>query len=116
MADTLHENGHGHAEHAHEPHIVPVYIYRNVFLGLLGLLLVTVAAAYIHFPQPGANVVVALVIAVIKAGMVVLYFMGVKYGSRLTWLWAGLGFIWLLLMIGILSDYISRDWVRVIGW
>jgi len=50
----------------------------------------------------------ALLIAVIKAILVVLFFMQVKYSSRLTWLWAGLGFVWVLLMSGIVVDYLSR--------
>jgi len=62
------------------------------------------------------NNVIAMAIAITKAALVVLFFMQVKYGTRLTWLWAGLGFVWFLLMFGITSDYITRNWIPVQGW
>ena len=55
------------------------------------------------------NTVVALAIAVTKAMLVVLYFMHVRYSSRLTWVVVAGGFLWLLIMIGLtMSDYLSR--------
>jgi cytochrome c oxidase subunit 4 len=44
--------------------------------------------------------------------LVLLYFMHLRYSSKLTWLFAGAGFVWLLIMIGLMmTDYISRGWV-----
>ena len=42
--------------------------------------------------------------------------MGVKYGTRLTWVWAALGFIWLILMFGITIDYVARGWITLPQW
>jgi cytochrome c oxidase subunit 4 len=57
------------------------------------------------------NPVVALTIAVIKAVLVILYFMHVRYSSKLTMVTVAAGFFWLLILITLsLSDYISRDW------
>jgi len=74
------------------------------------LLLLTVAVAQFHLGAFG--IVLALTIAIIKAVLVVLYFMHLRYSSRLTWVFAGAGFVWLAIMFAfILSDYVSRGWV-----
>ena len=53
----------------------------------------------------------ALAIAITKMLLVILYFMHVRYSSRLTWLFVAAGFIWLLIMIDLtLSDYLTRVW------
>jgi len=55
---------------------------------------------------------VALTIAVLKALLVILYFMHVRYSDSLVWVFVAAGFFWLsLLLVGILQDYISRGWV-----
>ena len=57
------------------------------------------------------NPVVALAIACTKATLVILYFMHVRYSSRLTKITVAAGFFWLLILITLsLSDYITRDW------
>jgi cytochrome c oxidase subunit 4 len=57
------------------------------------------------------NPVVALTIAVAKAVLVILFFMHVRYSSKLTMVTVAAGFFWLLILITLsLSDYISRDW------
>ena len=74
------------------------------------LLLLTVAVAQFHLGWFG--VVVALTIAIVKAVLVVLYFMHLRYSSRLTWVFAGAGFVWLLLMFAFtFADYLSRGWI-----
>ncbi len=98
----------------HEPHIVPIKVYAAVYLALVVLMALTVAAYEVHMGP--LNNVIAMGIAVTKALLVILFFMGVKYSTRLTWVWAATGFIWLLLMFTTLSDYITRDWVAVPGW
>lgn len=59
------------------------------------------------------NTVVALVIAFIKMILVILFFMHVRYNSRITWIFAGAGFIWLMIMINFtMTDYLTRGRVR----
>jgi cytochrome c oxidase subunit 4 len=56
--------------------------------------------------------VVAMLIAGVKATLVILFFMHVKYSTRLTKLFVVIGFVWLGLMISIMmTDYITRDWL-----
>jgi cytochrome c oxidase subunit IV len=77
------------------------------------LVVLTVATWLIAFVNLGIfNPVVALTIAVMKAVLVILFFMHVRYSSKLTMVTVGAGFFWLLIMITLsLSDYISRDWL-----
>ena len=58
------------------------------------------------------NPVVALVIACTKATLVILFFMHVRYSSKLTKLTISAGFFWLLIMITMsLSDYLTRTYL-----
>jgi cytochrome c oxidase subunit IV len=87
----------------------PLRTYYMVYAALLGLLVVTVAVAELHLGAFG--IVLALMIAVAKAGLVLLYFMHLRYSSRLTWLFASAGFVWLLILfVFLLADYLSRGW------
>ena len=113
---TVHAQEHEHSEGHGGPHITPISHYLAVFVALLVLMAATVAASYVHFGATWINNVVAMAIALTKATLVVLIFMQVKYATRLTWLWAAVGFIWLILLFGILGDFITRDWVPVGGW
>lgn len=92
-------------------HIVPLKTYYTIF-GLLMLgTVVTVLAAMVDLGP--LNVVVALLIAVTKATLVILYFMHVRYSSRLTWVIVGAGFFWLAIMVVLTgSDYMSRGWIK----
>ena len=86
--------------------------YWIVFAILMILLVLTVAVAYLHI-DPTLAIIVAMTIAIVKAVLVVLYFMHVRYNSKLTWLFVISGFFWLIIMIGItLTDYKTRDWDR----
>ena len=50
-----------------------------------------------------------LTIAVTKATLVVLYFMHVRYSSRLTWIVVSTGFVWLMILIAFtMSDETTR--------
>jgi cytochrome c oxidase subunit 4 len=94
------------------PHTVSLRTYFGVFIVLIVLTLVTYNAAYMDFGSHELNVIVALGIAVTKATLVILFFMHVKYGRRLTQIFVASGFIWLgLLIIGVLHDYLSRGWL-----
>jgi cytochrome c oxidase subunit 4 len=73
----------------------------------------TVLAAFYDFPGP-LNAIVALTIAVIKATLVVLFFMHVRYSGRLIWLVIGSALFWLAIMFAItFSDYSSRGWLPI---
>ncbi|MEA2603607.1 MAG: cytochrome c oxidase subunit [Acidobacteriota bacterium] len=88
-------------------HVTSRKVYFLVFAALLILTGLTVAAAEVDL---GAfNDVVALTIAVTKAMLVLLFFMHVRYSTRMTALTAAAGFLWLAILIGLtLADYASR--------
>jgi cytochrome c oxidase subunit IV len=90
-------------------HIVSRSVYFAVFAALVVLTLVTYAAARVNFGSEAINTIVALVIAVTKATLVILFFMHVRYSPRLTWVVIASGLLWLAIMIGItLLDYKTR--------
>lgn len=92
-------------------HIVSPKIYVTIFLSLLVLTGSTVAISYIDLGV--FNAVVALAIACIKMMLVVLFFMHVKYSSKLTKLTVISGvFVFLGLISMTMADYISRAWGR----
>ena len=102
-----------HPEHAHV-HIAPVKLYIGIFLALMLGTALTVGAAYIDLGF--LNTAVALAIAVTKASLVVLYFMHVRWASRLTWVIVIGAVFWLILMFAIgMTDYLSRGWMGVPG-
>ncbi|MGZ8842044.1 MAG: cytochrome C oxidase subunit IV family protein [Pyrinomonadaceae bacterium] len=91
-------------------HIVQPRVYIVIFLALMVGTALTLVAAFYDFPGP-LNAVVALTIAVIKATLVVLYFMHVRYSGRLIWLVILAALLWLAIMFSItLSDYWTRVW------
>jgi cytochrome c oxidase subunit 4 len=92
-------------------HIVSPTVYIAVALALLVLTATTAAMSYVELGV--FNAVVALAIAVFKAMLVVLFFMHVKYSTRLTKLTVIAGiFIFLGLISMTMADYISRAWGR----
>jgi cytochrome c oxidase subunit 4 len=96
-------------------HLVSRRTYYQVFAALLGLTGITVAVAFLNLGP--LNTLVALTIAVVKALLVVLIFMHVRYSSRLTGVVVAGGVFWLLLLIALtMSDYLTRSWLPVIGW
>lgn len=92
-------------------HVVPRSTYFGIFVALMVLTAVTVAVAFLDLGF--ANPVVALTIAVIKAALVVLFFMHMRWSSKLTWVFGGAAIFWLGIMFVLtLSDYATRAW----GW
>jgi cytochrome c oxidase subunit 4 len=85
-------------------------MYYLVFLALLVGTGLTVAVAFVDL---GAmNNVLMLGIAMTKALLVVLFFMHVRWSTRLTWVVAASGFFWLLILFGLtMQDYLTRGWV-----
>ena len=94
-------------------HIVPVRVYIGIFLALMAGTTLTVIAAFHDFPWQ-FNTVIALTIAVIKATLVVLYFMHVRYSSRLIWVIVTSALFWLAILFALtFSDYWTRGWFQV---
>ena|SRR5947209_421952 len=92
-------------------HIVQPRIYVTIFLALMVGTTLTVIAAFYDFPGP-LNAVIALTIASIKATLVVLFFMHVRYSGRLIWLVIVAALLWLAIMFAItFSDYWTRAWL-----
>jgi cytochrome c oxidase subunit IV len=89
-------------------HIVPARTYYLIFAALLVLTYVTVKIS--AFDLGALNTVAALAIAGFKALLVVLFFMHLKYSTRLTKLAVIAGLYWLGILMGItLSDYLTRN-------
>lgn len=97
-----------------ETHVVPIRIYLMVFFSLM---LLTATTVYVSFVDLGSlNNVVALGIAVLKASLVILFFMHVRYSTRLTTLVLAAGVFWLVIMVSLtLTDYMTRGWLGVAG-
>lgn len=100
-----------HAEHSHAPS------RRPYFLVFGALMVLTIATFYVARLDLGPFVdLVAMAIAITKGALVVIIFMHVGHGSRLTKLTAAAGFVWLLIMFGFLmADYATREWTPLPG-
>src|SRR5687768_14625298 len=103
--------------HAFQEVHVPVRTYLIIFAGLMLLMLLTVVAAFI----PGLGnfgIVIALGIATLKAILVILYFMHVKYASPLVKIFVIAGFVWFFIALGLtFTDYLTRPWLpQSSGW
>ena len=93
-----------------QEHITPPRTYLLIGGTLLVLLVLTVVAAQIDLGP--LNSVIAITIAVAKALLVILFFMHVRFSSRVIWLYVIAGFFWLVLLFGFtLGDYITRSWL-----
>lgn len=91
-------------------HVASVQLYMVIFAALIVGTILTVVVAKFDFGF--MNNIVMLAIACTKALLVVLYFMHVRWSTRLTWVVAASGFFWLLIMFGLtMADYVSRGWV-----
>ena len=91
-------------------HVAPKTLYYGVFLALIVGTALTVAAAFID--MGAMNNVVMLGIASAKAMLVILFFMHVRWSTRLTWVVVASGFFWLLILFALtMTDYMSRGWV-----
>ena len=104
-----------------EHHLVSPVIYMAILGALLVGTALTVLASYFDLGEWHIangmtvfwNPVVALAIACTKATLVVLFFMHVKYSTKLTKLTVISGFFVFLALIGMtLCDYYSRAWGR----
>jgi cytochrome c oxidase subunit IV len=95
-------------------HVAPKSLYYTIFASLMVLTLLTVAVAYVDLGM--LNLPVALAIAVGKAMLVILFFMHIKYSSRLVQVTAFAGFVFLgILIFHTMSDYLARGMLGVPG-
>ena len=116
-----HSAGHNRDPHAHDGHgdmfghILPIKIYLGVFAALVVLTVVTVQASYLE-TGPAMHLTDAMVIASIKAGLVAMFFMHLKYEHKVTWLYAAFPLILLaILMAGLFIDNPYRVKTEPIG-
>lgn len=125
---------HGHLHHRTGPpapqestfHVHKPSLYLSTLLKLVVLMVLTVILAQVPFPDLNLGVltihgtifnnVVAMTIAVLKALLVLSFFMGFKYATRLTRLWAMAGFIGFSLMFLTLGDYSTRRYEPTPRW
>ncbi len=95
-------------------HVATIKTNVTIFVLLMVLLFATLAAAYmplgiLHFP-------VAMLIASVKTVLIIFYFMHVIYQDKLTKTIVGTSFLWLVLMVlMIMTDYLSRGWLSILG-
>jgi cytochrome c oxidase subunit IV len=95
-------------------HVVPLWQYFAVYFALLALTALTVFTAFLHLGL--LNNVVALGIAATKALLVVLYFMHVRWSSRLVALCVAVGVLFVVHMVSAsMSDYLTRGLLGVPG-
>ena len=88
-------------------HVSPKSTYYAIFGSLMVLTAVTVGVAFINLGV--LNFPIAISIAILKATLVVLFFMHVKYSSQLTKLFVSMALFFLLILFGLtLTDYLSR--------
>lgn len=94
-----------HEEHSH--HITPISTYLIVFAGLMVLLVLTVLVGYTNFGI--FDKTITLVVAIVKASLIMLFFMHLRHSSGLVWIFGLLGFFFLIVMLLItLGDYVAR--------
>ncbi len=88
-------------------HVSPLSTYYSIFAALMVLSAITVGAAFVNL---GAlNPIVALAIAVVKATLVILFFMHVKYSSRLTKITVVMSFFFVAILFAeTFMDYATR--------
>ncbi len=87
------------SENSHERHITSYKTYFIVWVILMILTFVTVYVSYLDFGT--LNIVIAMVVASVKAGVVALFFMHLKFEDSITWLFALFPLGLLFLLIGM---------------
>jgi cytochrome c oxidase subunit 4 len=102
-------------------HIVTPKTYITILLSLMVLMGLTIAASKVHVGPEGVhvyNLLIALAIACAKMSLILLFFMHVKYGSKLAAVFATGGFFWLIIFfVLMMADYFTREnWISpVVG-
>ena len=95
-------------------HIDSIKTYALILLALLGLTVLTTLVAFVDLGS--FSVVVALAIAVTKMMLVALFFMHVRYSTRLTQVVIVGGLMWLGILLSLtLTDFFTRGWLGTPG-
>ncbi len=91
-------------------HVAPKSLYYTIFGALMVGTVLTVVVAF--FDLGFLNNIVMLAIASAKALLVVLYFMHVRWSTRLTWMVVASGFFFLMILFTFtMMDYLTRGWL-----
>jgi len=91
-------------------HVVKPTTYYLVFATLIVLTLLTVGLSRVEMAE-SLHTLIGLTIAVAKASLVILVFMHLFYSTRLTWVVALSGLLWLgILITYTMTDYLTRNW------
>ena len=86
----------------------PVLRFAAAWLVLLALLGVTWGSAYL--PIGAAHAFLPIGVAVLQAAIIAIIYMKLGRGGRVKWIFAGIGFYWLMIMIGLsATDYLTRS-------
>jgi len=94
---------------APESHVVPISLYVAIWAALMVGTGLTVFAASVELGI--FNIVVALLIATIKGTLVVLFFMHLRYSTKLTMITVVAAIFFLLIMFSLsMTDYLTRAW------
>lgn len=80
------------------------------------LMLLLAASVIFHFLTHGTLALIAAFgIALLKMGLVMIFYMHLKYRPHIVWLFSGAAFFWLIIFFGLsLSDYATRHWIMII--
>jgi cytochrome c oxidase subunit 4 len=109
MSDrTIEESEH----EAQSQHIIPPIVYLKVFGVLMALMILTCAIAALDLGF--LNTLIALTIAVTKATFIVLYFMHIKFSSKLVKTFSVAALFWLSILFALtLQDYFTRHGMQL---
>src|SRR5262245_17543109 len=97
--------------HSHDAggHLRSLYVVYIVLMVLLVLTVLVAEVRALHLPGY-LNIIIAMIIAVVKATLVVLIFMHVMHSGKLVWVYAGAAFVWLGILLALtFGDYVTRD-------
>ncbi len=90
--------------------VTPLRTYLLIFASLMVLTAITVGVAFLDLGV--LNDVVALAIAMLKATLVILFFMHVRHSRTMTKLTLVAAFFWLAILIGLtMADYLTRGFL-----
>lgn len=91
-------------------HVVPISMYVTIWAALMIFTGITVFAATVELHV--FNIVVALLIATIKGTLVVLFFMHLRYSTKLTMVTVIAAIFFLFILFGLsMTDYLTRAWL-----
>lgn len=107
-----------------QEHVLSIRTNVIIYLVLLGLLVLTVAVAFVD-PRslgfspgvgPMIGLAIAMTIATVKATLILMYFMHVKFNPPLIWIFSTGAFFWLLILLALsFNDFLTRGWFGVLG-